>query len=161
MDIQDDNHKKFLKLALTLAENNVTKNQGGPFGAVIVKDGEVIATGTNNVTSNNDPTAHAEIEAIRNACKILADFNLSGCELYASSEPCPMCLAAIYWARISKIYYVNSQEMAARHGFDDKLLYMELAKETGERLLVSKEISIQNADKAFKMWENSTDKIPY
>lgn len=121
-----------MREAISLADNNV-RNGGGPFGAVIVKDGKVVATGVNRVTANNDPTAHAEVSAIRNACKKLKTFDLSGCEIYSSCEPCPMCLGAIYWSRIKKIYYGNSKADAKDIGFDDSFIYDELALPYGQR----------------------------
>ena len=121
-----------MREAISLADDNV-RNGGGPFGAVIVKDGKVVATGVNRVTANNDPTAHAEVSAIRNACKKLKTFDLSGCEIYSSCEPCPMCLGAIYWSRIKKIYYGNSKADAKDIGFDDSFIYDELALPYGQR----------------------------
>ena len=122
----------FMKRAISLSIDNI-KNNGGPFGCVIVKENEIIAEGVNRVTFNNDPTAHAEIVAIRNACQKLNTFNLEGCELYSSCEPCPMCLSAIYWSHIDKVYYGNSREDAAKIKFDDKFIYDELSLEMKER----------------------------
>ena len=136
-------------------------NFGGPFGAVIVKDGEVIAEGFNNVTSSNDPTAHAEITAIRNACKKLNTFDLSGCELYTSCEPCPMCLAAIYWARIEKIYYANTKEDAADINFDDDFIYQEFAKPKNTRSIPVEQLGRDEAIKVFKKWSEKIDKVEY
>ena len=127
---------KFMKKAIRLSIANVEKGNGGPFGAVIVKDGKVIARGVNNVTSTNDPTAHAEIVAIRKACKALKTYQLTGCEIYTSCEPCPMCLAAIYWARHDKIYFAGSKEDAAAINFDDKLIYEEIARPISERTAI-------------------------
>src|ERR1700750_985260 len=121
-----DNHEKFMQMAIDLSEYNVKEGQGGPFGAVIVKDGMVIARSANKVVPTNDPTAHAEVSAIRLACQELGDFSLAGCVIYTSCEPCPMCLGAIYWARIDKIYYANTKADAAAIGFDDHFIYQEL-----------------------------------
>ena len=131
---------KFMRKAIRLSIANVEKLNGGPFGAVIVKDGKVIARGTNKVTATNDPTAHAEIVAIRKACKILKTYQLTGCEIYTSCEPCPMCLAAIYWARPDKIYYANSKEDAAAINFDDNLIYEEIAKPVSERKIFTQQL---------------------
>jgi tRNA(Arg) A34 adenosine deaminase TadA len=119
--INEKDHRKFMQLAIQLSEQNVDQGKGGPFGAVVVKDGKVIAKSANKVTSSNDPTAHAEVSAIRAACKKLKTFDLSGCVIYTSCEPCPMCLGAIYWARLDKIYYANTKVDAAAIGFDDQI----------------------------------------
>ena len=137
------------------------KTKGGPFGCVIVKDNKIIAEGFNQVTSNNDPTAHAEIVAIRNACGKLNTFNLEGCELYSSCEPCPMCLSAIYWSHIDKVYYGNSREDAAKIQFDDKFIYDELLLNMEERKIPISQISRDEAIKAFNLWENEENKIKY
>src|SRR3984885_5062439 len=126
-------HSEFMQQAIALAVENVTSGQGGPFGAVIVKDGKVIATGVNKVTATNDPTAHAEVTAIRSACEMLGTFQLDGCDVYTSCEPCPMCLAAIYWARCRAIYFGNTAADAAKVGFDDSFLYDEMKKPLSER----------------------------
>ena len=117
-----------MRRAISLAEDNASSGNGGPFGAVIVKDGKVVAEGSNTVTVDNDPTAHAEVNAIRRACAVLGTFDLSGCELYTSCEPCPMCLAACYWAHISRVYYAAGRDDAAAAGFDDDMIYVEVAK---------------------------------
>ena len=140
----------FMRQAIELSEENV-RSGGGPFGAVIVRDGRVIATGTNGVTRLNDPTAHAEVTAIRNAARALGTFDLSGCEIYTSCEPCPMCLGAIYWARIGKMYYGNDQEDARRIGFDDSFIYEEIALPPAQRRLRSCRILSEEARKAFGM----------
>ena len=127
--------KRFMKIAIELAKDNIKNNNGGPFGAIIVRNGEIIATGVNNVTKNNDPTAHAEITAIRNACKKLETFELNDCEIYSSCEPCPMCLGAIYWARFKKLYFAASKNDAASIGFDDAFIYNEFNKPYKERNL--------------------------
>lgn len=146
--------------AIELAEENVNNN-GGPFGAVIARDGKIIATGVNRVTSQHDPTAHAEVSAIRKACKELGSFDLSGCEIYTSCEPCPMCLGAIYWAHIDKMYFGNDKTDAKRIGFDDSFIYDELALPPSERKLYSKRILKEEASKAFDMWMNKDDKVEY
>ena len=152
---------KFMKKAIRLSIANVEKGNGGPFGAVIVKDGKVIARGVNNVTSANDPTAHAEVVAIRKACKTLRTYQLTGCEIYASCEPCPMCLAAIYWARPDKIFFAASKEDAAAIDFDDKLIYEEIAKPIAERKIFTQQILREQALEAFKKWSESPNKIEY
>lgn len=152
---------KFMRKAIRLSIANVDKATGGPFGAVIVKDGKVIARGTNNVTATNDPTAHAEIVAIRKACKILKTYQLTGCEIYTSCEPCPMCLAAIYWARPDKIYFANSKEDAAAINFDDKLIYEEITKPVSERKIFTQQILREEAQEAFRKWSETPNKIEY
>ena len=142
-------------MAIALSEQNVTQNLGGPFGAVIVKDGEVISATANRVISENDPTAHAEISAIRLACKKLATYDLSGCEIYTSCEPCPMCMGAIYWARINKIYYANTKTDAAHIGFDDNLIYQELKCDMAQRKVRFEQVLHDEALTVFKLWETS------
>lgn len=156
-----DDAAKFMRKAIRLSIANVDKVKGGPFGAVVVKDGKVIARGTNSVTSTNDPTAHAEIVAIRKACKILKTYQLTGCEIYTSCEPCPMCLAAIYWARPDRLYYANSKEDAAAINFDDQLIYEEIAKPVSERKIFTQQILRDEALAAFKKWSESPNKIEY
>ena len=153
-------NEKFMRKAILLSKNNIEKG-GGPFGAVIVKDGKVVATGCNRVTCNNDPTAHAEVTAIRNACKKTGNFNLEGCEIYSSCEPCPMCLSAIYWARISKLYYGNTKKDAAKIGFDDSFIYDELEKSPAERAIPASQHLEKEAIIAFENWENKKDKVEY
>ena len=150
----------FMKKAIDLSIQNI-KDNGGPFGCIIVKDNNIIAEGVNRVTFNNDPTAHAEIVAIRNACGKLNTFNLEGCELYSSCEPCPMCLSAIYWSHIDKVYYGNSREDAAKIQFDDKFIYDELSLKMSERKIPISQISRDEAIKAFNLWENEEHKIKY
>ncbi|CCZ47343.1 guanine deaminase [Bacteroides sp. CAG:661] len=150
----------FMRKAIELSIENV-KNGGGPFGAVIVKDGEIVATGVNRVTANHDPTAHAEVSAIRAACQKLDTFDLSGCEIYTSCEPCPMCLGAIYWAHLDKIYYGNNKTDAARIGFDDSFIYDELALERKDRKKVMEEMLPEEAKAAFQAWEDKADKVEY
>lgn len=152
---------EFMRQAIQLATDNVTSGRGGPFGAVVVKDGKVIATGANQVTTINDPTAHAEVVALRNACQVLDTFKLDGCELYTSCEPCPMCLAAIYWARCKAIYYGCSATDAAKAGFDDQFLYEELKKPMCERAMPMAILGEKEAIKAFEAWRDSTDKVEY
>ena len=149
-----------MREAISLADNNV-RNGGGPFGAVIVKDGKVVATGVNRVTANNDPTAHAEVSAIRNACKKLKTFDLSGCEIYSSCEPCPMCLGAIYWSRIKKIYYGNSKADAQDRGFDDSFIYDELALPYGQRHVAMERLLGDEAIATFNEWKSKPDKTEY
>lgn len=147
--------------AIRLSVANVEECKGGPFGAVVVKDGVIIAHGANEVTTSNDPTAHAEVVAIRKACKVLNSFQLDGCEIYTSCEPCPMCLGAIYWARPSKLYYANSKEDAAKIQFDDQFIYEEIAKPISERQLFTQQIMREEALEAFKKWSESTVKKEY
>jgi guanine deaminase len=151
----------FMRHAIALATENVRTGRGGPFGTVIVRDGEILAEGTNLVTDTNDPTAHAEVNAIREACRKLGAFSLSGCTLYSSCEPCPMCLAAIYWARIDRIYYANTDEDAARIGFDDAFLYRELAMPRDKRSIPEVQLLRTEALESFAAWESSTIKTPY
>ena len=134
---------------------------GGPFGSVIVKDEKIIAEGSNKVTSTNDPTAHGEIVAIRKACKNLNNFNLSGCELYTTCEPCPMCLSAIYWAHIDKVYYANTRDDAKKIDFDDSLIYSELLKNVKIRKIPMAQMMREEALKAFELWDKKTDKVKY
>ena len=150
----------FMRLAIELSRQNVA-NGGGPFAAVIVKDGEVVASGCNQVTTAKDPTAHAEVVAIRNACAALDDFQLHGCELYTSCEPCPMCLGAIYWARPEKVYYANSKEDAAAIEFDDQFIYEELDRPLSQRKLPMVRLLADEAIAAFRDWQNKSDKIEY
>lgn len=150
-----------MQQAIQLATENVTSGRGGPFGAVIVKDGKVIATGSNQVTASNDPTAHAEVVAIRNACTALATFQLDGCEIYTSCEPCPMCLAALYWARCSTIFYGNSAADAAKAGFDDASLYAEVKKPLEERSIPIIRLLPDEAWASFAAWEASPHKVDY
>ena len=151
---------EFMKRAIELSVESVN-NGGGPFGSVIVKDDKIIAEGSNKVTSNNDPTAHGEIVAIREACKKLNNFSLNECELYSTCEPCPMCLSAIYWARISKIYYANTREDARKIDFDDSLIYTELQKNIYKRKIPMIQIMRNEALKAFELWDKKKDKVKY
>ena len=155
-----EKHNDFMRKAIELSIENV-ENQGGPFGAVIVKDGKIIAIGVNRVTSNNDPTAHAEVMAIRAAAQKLNDFNLSGCTIYTSCEPCPMCLSAIYWARINQIYYGNTKRDAKDIGFDDSFIYDEIDKPVNERTIKAHQILHDEALEGFKKWKHSENKKEY
>ena len=154
-------NERFMKMAIALSEQNVTRSLGGPFGAVIVKDGKVIAKSANKVTTSNDPTAHAEISAIRLACRKLKTFDLSGCVIYTSCEPCPMCLGAIYWSRIGLIYYANTKRDAANIGFDDQFIYDELDLDMNKRTLPLVQLMRDEAQKAFRSWTDSGLKIEY
>ncbi len=156
-----ENHNKFMEEAIRLSINNVASGRGGPFGAVVVKGGKIVGKGANCVTSANDPTAHAEVVAIRDACNNLHSFQLDGCELYTSSEPCPMCLGAIYWARPEKVYYGNTKEDAAAIGFDDQFIYEELDKEKSKRNISMLQMMRDGAQAAFRAWKEKTDKIEY
>jgi guanine deaminase len=153
--------ESFMREAIRLSFETMRNNTGGPFGAVVVKDGKIIARGFNRVVSTNDPTAHAEVVAIREACKFLNDFQLIGCEIYTSCEPCPMCMAAIYWARPDKVYYANSKSDAAAIGFDDDFIYKELALPYSERRIKLERILPEEALKAFAEWADKEDKIKY
>ena len=152
--------EELMRKAIALSVENVADG-GGPFGAVIARDGEIIATGVNRVTSNCDPTAHAEVSAIRAACKTLHTFDLSGCEIYTSCEPCPMCLGAIYWAHLDRMYYGNNKHDAAHIGFDDAFIYEELDLKIEDRKLKSEVLLAEEAIKAFEDWNSKTDKIEY
>jgi guanine deaminase len=147
--------------AITLSLTNIREGKGGPFAALIVRDGAILASGTNLVTTVNDPTAHAEVVAIREACRLLKTFKLEGCEIYTSCEPCPMCLSAIYWARIPRIYYANSREDAARIGFDDKLIYTEIGLPIRDRSIPAVQLMRDRALEAFYEWERMDKKIRY
>lgn len=150
-----------MKEAIELSLRNMRQGAGGPFGAVIVKDGQIIGRGWNKVTSKNDPTAHAEVEAIREACGNMRNFDLSGAEIYTSCEPCPMCLAAIYWARIEKIYYANTRKDAADIDFDDDFIYQEIPKSLTDRKIPMINLDRDEAQKAFAEWKNKIDKVEY
>src|SRR6202161_4939505 len=151
----------FMAPAIQLSLENVLSGHGGPFGAVVVKDGAIVAEGVNQVTSTNDPTAHAEVIAIREACKKLGAFDLEGCEIYSSCEPCPMCLGAIYWARLARIYFANADADASRIGFDDLLIYRELAQAHSQRKIPMIQMMREQALVAFRAWENKSNKIEY
>jgi guanine deaminase len=150
-----------MRRALALAEQAVREGRGGPFGAVVVKDGEVVGEGANAVTSRNDPTAHAEVEAIRAAGRGLGSFVLAGCDLYTSCEPCPMCLAAAYWARLDRIFYANTRADAARIGFDDAVFYEELASPPELRRVPARRVELPEALAAFELWLAKPDRLLY
>lgn len=157
----DAPNPEFLRRAITLATENVVSGKGGPFGAVIVRDGRIVGEGANSVTTTNDPTAHGEVNAIRAACRALGTFTLAGCELYTSCEPCPMCLAASYWARLDAIYYGCSAADAARAGFDDAFLYAEFQKDQASRALPAKQMLAEEAWASFDAWIASPSKVAY
>ena len=153
--------KKFMRAAIELSIENVKSGNGGPFGAVIVKNEEIIARGVNEVTSKNDPTAHAEVVAIREACDKLGTFQLEECEIYCSCEPCPMCLGAIYWARPVKIYYANTKADAAQINFDDDFIYQEIEQPVDQRNLQTIQLLPKEAILAFDLWRHSSKKTEY
>lgn len=157
----NEQHERYMGMAIALSEKNVKDGSGGPFGAVIVKDGKIVAQSSNSVTSTNDPTAHAEVSAIRLAAKELNSFDLSGCVIYTSCEPCPMCLGAIYWARISKIYYAGTRDDAEEIGFDDKFIYRELNRPAEKRQLPSVQIMREESLEVFRKWSTSEGRIGY
>ncbi|MBQ7539957.1 MAG: nucleoside deaminase [Bacteroidaceae bacterium] len=153
-------NEELMREAIRLSVENV-KNGGGPFGAVIARNGEIVATGVNRVTPLHDPTAHAEVSAIRAACNKLGTFDLSGCEIFTSCEPCPMCLGAIYWAHLDRIYYGNNQRDAAEIGFDDKFIYDELAVPVADRKKRMEALLSDEAIEAFRAWTLKEDKVEY
>ena len=153
--------KKFMEEAIRLAVENAKNGTGGPFGAVVVKDGKVIAACGNSVTPDNDPTAHAEVNAIREACRKLGTFQLEGCEVYASCEPCPMCLGAIYWARPAKVYYASTKEDAALAGFDDSFIYKEIALPEAGRSIPFLHEKEANAGTEFRLWKENAGNVEY
>lgn len=155
------NDEYFLQIAINLAKENVENKSGGPFGAVIVKDNKIIAKGNNSVTQLNDPTAHAEVTAIRNACKELHSFQLKDCTIYSSCEPCPMCLGAIYWARPERLVFAASKEIASKYNFDDSFIYNEINLKIEERSIETNQIEIASSEIPFIEWENSMDKTEY
>jgi tRNA(Arg) A34 adenosine deaminase TadA len=156
-----DAHRSFMRRAVELSAERMRQNAGGPFGAVIVRNGTIIAEGWNKVTSSNDPTAHAEVSAIRTACARLATFSLAGCDIYTSCEPCPMCLAAIYWARLDRLFYANSRADAAAIGFDDALIYDEVAKPIDVRTIPTIRVDLPEARAVFAEWRAKPDKVEY
>ena len=159
--MEADTQIKFMREAIKLSIDNVKSGKGGPFGAVIVKDGKIIAHGTNEVTSSNDPTAHAEVVAIRNACRMLGTFQLDICDIYTSCEPCPMCLGAIYWSRPARLFFANTKKDAADINFDDQFIYQELEIPYQDRKLFTKQLLREEALEAFKLWSTSNNKIEY
>jgi guanine deaminase len=154
-------HERHLRRAVALSGERMRSGDGGPFGAVIVRDGKIIAEGWNQVTTANDPTAHAEIVAIRAACARLGVFSLEGATIYSSCEPCPMCLAAIYWARLDKLYFANTREEAAAIGFDDAHIYGEVSKPIADRLIPTTRLILPEAASVFAEWQAKPDKIAY
>jgi tRNA(Arg) A34 adenosine deaminase TadA len=150
-----------MRQAIALATENVTSGRGGPFGAIVVCGGKIIASGVNQVTATNDPTAHAEVVAIRRACHVLGRFQLHGCTVYTSCEPCPMCLAALYWSRCDAVYYGNSASDAAAIGFDDSFLYEQVALPIHERTLPMQRLLSEEAIASFNAWRNQPNKIEY
>jgi tRNA(Arg) A34 adenosine deaminase TadA len=154
-------NEKFMREAIRLSIQMMRRGQGGPFGAVVVRNGKVVGRGSNQVTSANDPTAHAEIVAIRAACKRLKTFQLDDCDLYTSCEPCPMCLSAIYWARLAKVFYANTRKDAAKIDFDDDFIYREVALPIRKRTLKMKQVLHDEALAAFTEWQQKTDKVLY
>ena len=157
----DSLKNEFMRRAIELSKTNVVSLNGGPFGAVIVKNNVIVGEGWNKVTTNNDPTAHAEVEAIRQACAKLKTFSLADCDIYTSCEPCPMCLSAIYWAHISKIYYANTKTDAASIKFDDDFIYQEIPKPLNQRKIPMESLLRDEALAVFKIWSTKTDKISY
>ena len=154
-------HETLMRAAIKLAEDNVRSERGGPFGAVVVRDGRIVGRGVNSVTRTNDPSAHAEVLAIRDACQALDTFTLKGCSMYTSCEPCPMCLAAIYWARLDRIFYGNTKADAAGIGFDDAHIYREVSSPAGERVVPAERMLEEEAIRAFEAWEASDTKVPH
>jgi len=157
----EDQHKKFMAEAIQLSLDGVRNNEGGPFGAIVVKDGEIVGHGNNKVSSTNDPTAHAEMTAIRDACKNLNSFQLDGCIIYTSCEPCPMCLGAIYWARPDRIFYACTKDDAAAAGFDDSFIYKEIELPIPERKVPTEQLCREEALEAFKEWGEKEDRVDY
>ena len=155
------NENEFMKRAIELSMLAIQDGKGGPFGCVIVKNGKIVGEGSNKVTSTNDPTAHAEVVAIRNACANLNTFQLDGCEIYTSCEPCPMCLGAIYWARPARIFYANTRQDAADIGFDDSMIYEEITAHLKDRKIPMISLGRNEAILTFNEWKNKTDKIDY
>ncbi|NEP76428.1 MAG: nucleoside deaminase [Okeania sp. SIO2G5] len=150
-----------MREAIALSQRSIASGKGGPFGAVVVKDGKIIGAAHNEVTSTNDPTAHAEVVAIRRACEALQSFQLDGCELYTSCKPCPMCLGAIYWARPDRVYYANTQTDAAAIGFDDQFIYDELDQPMGKRKIPMNQLLRDEAQAVFQSWADQSDKVEY
>jgi guanine deaminase len=152
---------QFMREAIRLSRKKMRANQGGPFGAIVVRKGKIVGRGWNQVTSTNDPTAHAEVTAIRDACKKLKRFHLEDCELYTSCEPCPMCLGAVYWARLKMIYYANTRKDAAKIHFDDNFIYREIGLPLARRKIPMKPLLRKEALEVFKEWTTKTDKVRY
>ncbi len=154
-------HEEYLREAIRIASENVRLGRGGPFGALVVRDGRILGRGTNLVTSSNDPTAHAELVAVREACARVGDFQLEGCTVYSSCEPCPMCMAALYWARPDRVFFASGREAAAAAGFDDAHIYRELEKPPEERSLRVHRVALVEADGPFRLWEEQEDRVEY
>jgi guanine deaminase len=154
-------HEDWMQEAIDLSIAGVTKGEGGPFGAIVVKDGKIVGRGNNKVTTSNDPTAHAEVVAIRDACANLGTFQLQGCVVYTSCEPCPMCLGAIYWARPDRVYFACTKADAAASGFDDQFIYDEIEKGFGDRKIPFAQVGQEQALEAFRLWDAKTDKVEY
>ncbi|WP_449621943.1 nucleoside deaminase [Robertmurraya sp. Marseille-Q9965] len=152
---------ELMQKAINIATENVTSVHGGPFGAIVVQNGKIISVGRNEVTATNDPTAHAEIQAIRAACQYLNSFQLDGCEIYTSCEPCPMCIGAIYWARPKAVYYASTKEDAAKVGFDDQFIYEELALPKDQRKICMEQILLDQNNLPFSLWKDSMAKTNY
>lgn len=150
-----------MRRAIALSLDMMRAGRGGPFGAIVVKDNQIIGEGYNKVTSTQDPTAHAEIVAIREACRTLGSFSLSGCEIYTSCEPCPMCLSAIYWARLERLYFANTRTDAAAIGFDDEKIYKEIGKPLADQRIPTTQLLAEEGIAAFREWEDKADKVPY
>ncbi len=159
--MSNSDHQQFMAKATALSRHHMEAGNGGPFGALIVKDGKIIAEGWNQVTSSNDPTAHAEVVAIRRACEALGDFSLRGATIYSSCEPCPMCLASIYWARLDALYFANTRDQAAVIGFDDEFLYREVALPVNNRSIPTHHLPLPEAESVFEDWLKKADKIAY
>jgi guanine deaminase len=159
--MEADAHQAFMRHAVRLSAERMREGVGGPFGAVIVRNGKVIAEGWNRVTSDNDPTAHAEVTAIRAASEALGSFSLAGCDIYTSCEPCPMCLAAIYWARLDRLFFANTREDAAAIGFDDNLIYGEVSKPIQDRIIPTLKLNVPEAAAVFAEWRDKPDKVTY
>lgn len=160
-ELEKQQHREFLRQAIALARENVLSGKGGPFGALIVKDGEVIARAGNEVLSSKDPTMHAEVNAIRQACQKIGTFELTGCTIYSSCEPCPMCLGAIYWARPKSLFFAADRKCASRYGFDDDLIYQEMALSVGQRKIPTVYMPLDEAENPFQEWDQKADKILY
>lgn len=157
----NSDQQMFMQEAIRLSQLSLQNGKGGPFGCVIVKDNKIIGRGNNQVTSTNDPTAHAEVVAIRDACRALGTFQLEGCEVYTSCEPCPMCLGAIYWARPVRVYYANTRKEAADIGFDDDFIYKEIEIPLPQRSISFEQMEMQEAKEVFDAWRNKADKMDY
>ncbi len=158
---QHERDRRFLREAIALAASSAERGEGGPFAALVVREGEVIARSTNQVTTRNDPTAHAEVEAIREACRRLETFQLDGCTVYASCEPCPMCLGAIYWARPARVVFAASREDAAGAGFDDAFIYQEIARPPEARAIAFEHVPMPHASRPFALWATLADRVDY